>query len=521
MSWSTFSPDGSRLVGTTNEPPSAQVIDLRPIRRRLAEMGLDWDAPAFPEDDPARPDLPPLPPLKVDYGFLTPHLEHFSERPEPLVERYTERIKQNPDDSDAYHHRAHALSQLNRPAEAIDDLSRAIRLQPDDAHLLHLRAQLYARVLKKLEPAIADLEAALSSTRRGRSVRELLAECCNNLAWLLAANPPSNPDLDRALKLSLRAVELAPGQQMYLNTRGVVLYRAGQFAEAVTTLEKSLEAGQGQFDGFDLFFLAMAHHRLGHARKRVAASTARSNGWAVSARCRPSTPRSWRHSAPRPSPSWPGRRGNCPTMSSIGRDRNTSLFCRVLGWCLRRGKAGRMPAVPVSYRLRFRGAPGQLAQSSADDHSSSHCEPIPMPDQPAICVFCGSSPGASSAYREAARQVGETLVRHRVDLVYGGGRVGLMGIVADAVLGAGGRAIGVIPNALATKEIAHDGLTELHVVSGMHERKALMATKSSAFLTLPGGIGTFEEFFEILSWARSGSTRSRSASSTSTATSTR
>ncbi|MGZ5944554.1 MAG: LOG family protein, partial [Isosphaeraceae bacterium] len=109
-----------------------------------------------------------------------------------------------------------------------------------------------------------------------------------------------------------------------------------------------------------------------------------------------------------------------------------------------------------------------------------------MPDQPAICVFCGSSPGASSAYREAARQVGETLVRHRVDLVYGGGRVGLMGIVADAVLGAGGQAIGVIPNALATKEIAHDGLTELHVVSGMHERKALMATKSSAFLTLPG-----------------------------------
>jgi uncharacterized protein (TIGR00730 family) len=127
-----------------------------------------------------------------------------------------------------------------------------------------------------------------------------------------------------------------------------------------------------------------------------------------------------------------------------------------------------------------------------------------MPDQPAICVFCGSSSGVSSAYRQAARQVGETLVRHEVDLVYGGGRVGLMGIVADAVLGAGGQAIGVIPDALATKEIAHDRLTELHVVSGMHERKALMATKSSAFLTLPGGIGTFEEFFEILSWGALG-----------------
>ncbi len=127
-----------------------------------------------------------------------------------------------------------------------------------------------------------------------------------------------------------------------------------------------------------------------------------------------------------------------------------------------------------------------------------------MSDRPAICVFCGSSSGASSAYAEAARRVGETLGRHEVDLIYGGGRVGLMGIVADAVLGAGGRAIGVIPDPLATKEIAHDGLTELHVVSGMHERKALMATKSSAFLTLPGGIGTFEEFFEILSWGALG-----------------
>jgi uncharacterized protein (TIGR00730 family) len=127
-----------------------------------------------------------------------------------------------------------------------------------------------------------------------------------------------------------------------------------------------------------------------------------------------------------------------------------------------------------------------------------------MPDQPAICVFCGSSSGASFAYTQAARQVGKTLVGHKVDLVYGGGRVGLMGIVADAVLAAGGRAIGVIPDPLATKEIAHDRLTELHVVSGMHERKALMATKSSAFLTLPGGIGTFEEFFEILSWGALG-----------------
>jgi uncharacterized protein (TIGR00730 family) len=100
--------------------------------------------------------------------------------------------------------------------------------------------------------------------------------------------------------------------------------------------------------------------------------------------------------------------------------------------------------------------------------------------------------------------MGEALVRRGIGLVYGGGRVGLMGLLADAVLNAGGRAIGIIPEVLATKEIAHNGLTELHVVSGMHERKALMATMSSAFLTLPGGIGTFEEFFEILSWGALG-----------------
>jgi len=260
----TFSPDGSRLIVTTNEPPCAHVWDLRAIRRQLAEMGLDWDAPAYPEADAASPDLPPLPPLKIDYGPLTGHIEHLSERPEPLIKRYSARIKQNSGDYQAYHHRAHALLQLNRLAEAVDDLSQAIRLRPEDPHFLHLRAQVYARSLTKLEPAIADLEAALLRDPSRRQIRELLAHCCNNYAWLLATGHPTSQDLDRALKLSLRAVELAPDQQTYLNTRGVVLYRAGQYAEAVTVLDKSLEDGHGQFDGFDLFFLTMAHHRLGH-----------------------------------------------------------------------------------------------------------------------------------------------------------------------------------------------------------------------------------------------------------------
>jgi uncharacterized protein (TIGR00730 family) len=121
-----------------------------------------------------------------------------------------------------------------------------------------------------------------------------------------------------------------------------------------------------------------------------------------------------------------------------------------------------------------------------------------------VCVFCGSAPGLDPEYSRAARRVGQSLVRHGWGLVYGGGRVGLMGVIADAVLGCGGRAIGVIPEPLATKEIAHDGLTELHVVADMHQRKALMARESAAFLTLPGGIGTMEEFFETLSWAALG-----------------
>lgn len=100
--------------------------------------------------------------------------------------------------------------------------------------------------------------------------------------------------------------------------------------------------------------------------------------------------------------------------------------------------------------------------------------------------------------------VGKAIAEHGFGLVYGGGQVGLMGVVADAVMEAGGRAIGVIPEPLAVKEVAHRGLSELHVVRDMHERKAMMAGRSAAFLTLPGGVGTFEEFFETLSWATLG-----------------
>jgi uncharacterized protein (TIGR00730 family) len=118
----------------------------------------------------------------------------------------------------------------------------------------------------------------------------------------------------------------------------------------------------------------------------------------------------------------------------------------------------------------------------------------------AVCVFCGSSAGTNPAHREAARSFGTLLARENLTLVYGGGHVGLMGIVADAVLVAGGRVVGVIPRFMIEKELAHTGLTELLVVESMHARKALMAERSDAFVALPGGFGTGDELFEILTW---------------------
>jgi uncharacterized protein (TIGR00730 family) len=121
-----------------------------------------------------------------------------------------------------------------------------------------------------------------------------------------------------------------------------------------------------------------------------------------------------------------------------------------------------------------------------------------------LCVFCGSSSGARPIYAEAAAELGRELVKSGVALVFGGGRVGLMGVVADSVLAAGGQAIGVMPRALVEKEIAHTSLTKLHVVESMHQRKAMMADLADAFLLLPGGYGSWEEFLEVVTWLQLG-----------------
>ena len=121
-----------------------------------------------------------------------------------------------------------------------------------------------------------------------------------------------------------------------------------------------------------------------------------------------------------------------------------------------------------------------------------------------LCVFCGSYTGTRSAYRAAAEQLGLLLVERGIELVYGGGNIGLMGVLADTVLARDGRAIGVIPESLMAKEVGHTGLTELRIVDSMHERKALMSDLSDGFIALPGGFGTLEEFCEVVTWSQLG-----------------
>ncbi|AAU49407.1 TIGR00730 family Rossman fold protein [Burkholderia pseudomallei] len=121
-----------------------------------------------------------------------------------------------------------------------------------------------------------------------------------------------------------------------------------------------------------------------------------------------------------------------------------------------------------------------------------------------VCVYCGSANGAKPVYADAARAFGRALANAGLTLVYGGGRVGLMGVIADEVIASGGRAIGVITELLYDKEVGHTGLTELHVVPDMHHRKKMMAELADAFVAMPGGAGTLEEFFEVYTWAQLG-----------------
>jgi WD40 repeat protein/Flp pilus assembly protein TadD len=270
--WATFSPDGSRLVVTTNEGPAVHVWDLRAIRRSLVELGLDWDAPSLPDSLASTGGAEDRAPLKIDVDFgplkrysahYQNHLEQYAVPAEELVTRYTERLRAHPDDPSSLHQRGHALLTRNRFEEALDDFSAASARRPLDAHLRAYHGvclfdlKRYAPALDQLEPAFqADPETVRAIVNFNVTV--------NRLAWRLATDAEPQRDPVLAARLAAFAVALSPGEQASLNTLGVALYRAGRFAQAIETLGKSLKAGKGRFDGFDLLFLAMAHHRLGH-----------------------------------------------------------------------------------------------------------------------------------------------------------------------------------------------------------------------------------------------------------------
>jgi serine/threonine protein kinase/WD40 repeat protein/tetratricopeptide (TPR) repeat protein len=259
-----LSPDGSRLVVDTRDlPPCVHVWDLRAIRRRLVEMGLDWDAPAYPDDDPARADLPPLPPLEIDYGPLAGHLELYSERREVLVERSTARIKKDPNDAEAYHLRGHALLDMKRSEEALADFTVASAKRPQDVHL-HANRGICLFLLKRYAHALDELEMALRINPQTLRGNHNLQVMINNRAWELANGTKLERDPAVAVRLAELAVALTPDDSTSLNTLGVALYRAGDFTRSIETLERSLAASKGQSDGFDLVFLATAHHGLGH-----------------------------------------------------------------------------------------------------------------------------------------------------------------------------------------------------------------------------------------------------------------
>jgi WD40 repeat protein/tetratricopeptide (TPR) repeat protein len=259
----TFSPDGSRLAVVTNDGPAVHVWDLRAIRRRLGTLGLDWDAPAFADLDPAAPSAQALPPLRVDLGWIEGYTEHFLEAAETLKARYTARLAADPNDALAYDHRGRAELELGQTSEAAADFTRAIRLRPQDMHLIGWRGASYGYGYQ-FEPAIADLEVTLAHQTEQPCVRELLSEYCNDRSRELTSAPGLSRDSAHALDLARRATELAPANIAYRCSLGIAQFRACRYSEAVATLEQSLTASKGRLDGINLFFLAMAHHRQGN-----------------------------------------------------------------------------------------------------------------------------------------------------------------------------------------------------------------------------------------------------------------
>jgi serine/threonine protein kinase/WD40 repeat protein/tetratricopeptide (TPR) repeat protein len=284
----SISPDGSRLSAACGDGV-IQVWDLRSLRLGLADLGLDWDLPPYPPLD-RKKDATPLR-VTVDFG------DHPAAGLREAVEKQSKAIAENqndaqayfqrgrlynrlqeftkarddfnrvialePDHSEAYHLRGHAHEGLGQAQKAIDDFSSALEGQPQNAHLFYARSRNYL-LLKDHANAVDDLTRALELKLKDKPEQ---AEACNNLAWIYVAGPAPFRDPDKAQPLAQKAVELAPDRWEHCHTLGVVHYRLGKYEEAVEALERGIKNNNGQPNAFDLYFLAMCHHRLGNAGK--------------------------------------------------------------------------------------------------------------------------------------------------------------------------------------------------------------------------------------------------------------
>jgi eukaryotic-like serine/threonine-protein kinase len=246
-----FSPDGTKLIAATRQK-TVLIWDLRQIRAQLIAMGLDWDAPPYPTV-PAAGDGPGLVPpprrVRVVGEVIEPQARRAAEWSE-----MNRRLAANPDDADALVHRGWLFHQEKKWPEAIADLERRLRLRPDDSDACWMLAEAYQKTDNP-----AGEQAIFGS---------LLPDdptALNKRAWIYATGPIDQRDPELAVALARLAVAMAPGRQSSLNTLAVALSRTGQYAQAISVLEQSLAAGKGGSDAFDLFMLAMAHHRLGHA----------------------------------------------------------------------------------------------------------------------------------------------------------------------------------------------------------------------------------------------------------------
>jgi tetratricopeptide (TPR) repeat protein len=259
--WPVFTPDGTRLIISSDSEQTIHVWDLRAIRAQLAQMGLDWDAARYPEVEHSAPL-----PLQVTVELGTAFVD-----PRATVGLCSFRLAFNPFDFEAYLQRGRACGRLKEPKQALTDYSTALTLMPAEhpsrGEALFRRSNNY-RALGDEVQADADLhQFAERDLSLPEELRAVGAQQCNNLAWRYVTGPEKQRDPKKALPLAQKAVTLDADGWECLNTLGVAYYRLGQYLQAVDTLEHSLQESQGETAAFDLFFLAMCHHQLGETKK--------------------------------------------------------------------------------------------------------------------------------------------------------------------------------------------------------------------------------------------------------------